>query len=30
MNKSEILKRVSGLNEFILSDSDKKLLILSI
>lgn len=30
MNKSDILKRVSGLNEYMLSDSDKQLLILSI
>ena len=30
MNKYELQKRIDGLNEYMLSDSDKKLLILSI
>lgn len=30
MNKKEIEKRIAGLNEYMLSDSDKKLLMLSI
>lgn len=30
MNKSDVIKRVMGLNEHMLSDSDKQLLILSI
>lgn len=30
MNKTELNKRIQGLNEFMLADSDKKLLLLSI
>lgn len=30
MNKKELEKRIQGLNEFMLSDTDKKLLVLSI
>lgn len=30
MNKNELNKRIQGLNEFMLADSDKKLLLLSI
>lgn len=30
MNKYELQKRIDGLNEYMLSDSDKKLLILSV
>ena len=30
MNKYELQKRIDGLNEYMLSDSDKKLLMLSI
>ncbi len=30
MNKADIIKRVSGLNEYMLSDSDKQILILNI
>ena len=30
MNKSEIQNRIDGLNEYMLSDSDKKLLLLKI
>lgn len=30
MNKDEIQKRINGLNEFMLSDSDKELLLLRI
>lgn len=30
MNKSEIAERIKGLNEFMLSNSDKKLLLLTI
>ena len=30
MNKSDIQKRIKGLNEFMLSDSDKELLLLKI
>lgn len=30
MNKSDIKQRINGLNEYMLSDSDKKLLLLTI
>lgn len=30
MNKNELNKRIQGLNEFMLADSDKRLLLLSI